>query len=358
MSNVRHDKLVSLQAARGIAALVVVFYHYQQIIRKSGPDPLGGFFDFGGAGVYFFFVLSGFIIFYIHRNDIDCPARWPSYAWKRVTRIYPMLACVMLLLAAKSIYTGQFWWSGFIKTVLLIPQPHFPMLGPSWTLVHEMIFYAFFGLAILHRRLGYIGCALWACCTMLAAMIDWQPAPGFIADLVSVLTAKYNGLFIAGIAVAWIVMRRPIPCPRLIAAAGAVCFFGTATAHNAHALIGDGVAEIGLYGLSSAIMLAGLAGGELLGRIRVGKVGELLGDLSYPLYLIHMVVGDSIIEAIAAVGVQGPGWLILFASVGAACVIALLLNRLLERPIATALRQVWKLRLAGKYAALKPDITS
>ena len=358
MSTIQHGKLASIQAARGIAALVVVFYHYQQVIRKSGPDPLGGFFDFGGAGVYFFFVLSGFIIFYIHRKDIDFPARLPSYVWKRVTRIYPMLACVMLLLAARSIYAGQFWWSGFIKTALLIPQPHFPVLGPSWTLVHEMVFYAFFGLAILNRRLGYVGFGLWACCTILTGIFDLQPAPGLIADIVSVLTAKYNGLFITGMAVAWIAMRGPIPCPRLIALAGTICFFGTATAHNAHVFIVDGVAEIGLYGLSSAIMLAGLAGGELLGRIRVGKIGELLGDLSYPLYLIHMVVGDWIMDAIAVAGIKGPGWLILFASVGAACVIALLLNRLLERPMATVFRHVWDLRLAGKYAALTPDISS
>jgi exopolysaccharide production protein ExoZ len=60
-------KLPYLQIARAIAALIVVLHH----ITGAGTfylnfNPVGGIFMVGWNGVDFFFVLSGFIIYYIH----------------------------------------------------------------------------------------------------------------------------------------------------------------------------------------------------------------------------------------------------------------------------------------------------
>ncbi len=60
----------SVQAGRGIAAVLVVLAHTSASVfdqRKYWPaNPVGPLFDFGHAGVEFFFVLSGFIILYAH----------------------------------------------------------------------------------------------------------------------------------------------------------------------------------------------------------------------------------------------------------------------------------------------------
>ena len=66
--------------------------HATGLSYSSRPDaglPFGGLFLFAHAGVDFFFVLSGFIIYRVHRGDIGSPHRLSRYAWRRFVRIYP-----------------------------------------------------------------------------------------------------------------------------------------------------------------------------------------------------------------------------------------------------------------------------
>ncbi|NIA54747.1 acyltransferase [Massilia sp. TW-1] len=95
---VRTDKLLTIEAARGIAALLVAFFHGSHVVELTQPGsgaPFGGFFSFGHAGAPFFFVLSGYIIHNIHHADLGRPGRLASFAWKRATRIYPLYLIVM-----------------------------------------------------------------------------------------------------------------------------------------------------------------------------------------------------------------------------------------------------------------------
>jgi exopolysaccharide production protein ExoZ len=65
--------------ARGVAALMVVFYHTTRSLslpQYLGYIPLNNVFGFGHAGVDFFFVLSGFIITRTHTVDIGRPHRF------------------------------------------------------------------------------------------------------------------------------------------------------------------------------------------------------------------------------------------------------------------------------------------
>ncbi len=59
--------LNSLQSLRGTAALLVVMCHATYWSKKLFEYKfLSGAFKFGLAGVDIFFVLSGFIIYYVH----------------------------------------------------------------------------------------------------------------------------------------------------------------------------------------------------------------------------------------------------------------------------------------------------
>src|SRR5665213_1586618 len=83
-----------IQGCRGLAALLVVFYHLGDTLAKpkylgADADPLKSLFSFGSCGVQFFFVLSGFIITLVHRKDFGVPQRLPHYVRKRLVRIYP-----------------------------------------------------------------------------------------------------------------------------------------------------------------------------------------------------------------------------------------------------------------------------
>ena len=78
-------KLRGVEAGRGIAALLVVCVHCTDMLAGpayAGRMPLFGLFSFGHAGVDFFFVLSGFIIYFIHHREIGQQRMLGGYLYK------------------------------------------------------------------------------------------------------------------------------------------------------------------------------------------------------------------------------------------------------------------------------------
>src|SRR5271166_6887268 len=82
------NKLLPLELCRGLAALLVACLHAGASIDKYYGYDIGVVHNFG-AGVDFFFVLSGFVITYAHWRDIGRPERVKTYYIKRFLRIYP-----------------------------------------------------------------------------------------------------------------------------------------------------------------------------------------------------------------------------------------------------------------------------
>jgi peptidoglycan/LPS O-acetylase OafA/YrhL len=349
----RTDKLLAIEAARGIAALLVAFFHGTHVVELTQPGrgaPFGGFFSFGHAGVPFFFVLSGYIIYYIHHADLDRPGRLGSFAWKRATRIYPLYLIVMVLVTAKTWFAGGFAWDYWVKSVLLLPQGQLPMLVQSWTLVHEVQFYALFGLAIWRVRVSRWVLLAWALLFCTARAVDLHLPPGLFGDTVRTLASPYNLLFLIGMGVAWILRHRTVPFPRLLALAGGLAFLGTGLVENSgiyQSMAEHGLVPVLLYGVSSACIIMGLVAAETAGSLRMGRSGALLGALSYPLYLTHGIAISITVDAARKFHYAGPGALLLTGAVAVACVAALVVHRCVEKPVATWLRNVWARRGAA-----------
>jgi peptidoglycan/LPS O-acetylase OafA/YrhL len=85
---------LSLQLCRALAALMVVCFHASGNLRRDrylgdAADVLERVFSFGDAGVSFFFVLSGFIVTWVHLRDFNQPGRLGNYLFTRAARIYP-----------------------------------------------------------------------------------------------------------------------------------------------------------------------------------------------------------------------------------------------------------------------------
>ena len=92
MTERRGEKLIGIQLGRAVAAILVVLYHGGRVLPQYvGPIDAAKYFTFGNAGVDFFFALSGFIIFYVHQQDINSPARLGHYLFRRTTRVYPFI---------------------------------------------------------------------------------------------------------------------------------------------------------------------------------------------------------------------------------------------------------------------------
>jgi len=181
----RPPVLLSVQALRGLAALLVLMFHIyemQRIFLIEHPDtpaalagPLStGFWAQGYAGVDLFFLISGFIMVYITAHQ---PSGWRTarqFIWSRFTRIYPLWFLFCTILAVQYFvrhgvpvdeaipgYDGNYPLY-LIKSLLLIPQSALPILGLGWTLIHEMFFYFGFTVRLLlPKKFRYVALPFW-----------------------------------------------------------------------------------------------------------------------------------------------------------------------------------------------------
>lgn len=93
----------SLQIGRAVAALLVVLHHATLGSLAFYGEAFDGFWGFGNIGVDFFFVLSGFIIYWAHKND-EAGRKSASRYWKkRFFRLYP--AFIPISIAMLVLYT-------------------------------------------------------------------------------------------------------------------------------------------------------------------------------------------------------------------------------------------------------------
>lgn len=172
------NKLVLLEIGRAIAAMIVVLHHADQATAHFSDKAHVRLFMWGQYGVDFFFVLSGFIIFHVHRDALagavgDRLAAARLYAFKRVARIYvpylPIaLGWMVLLMIFQSGLPGNRSWS-ILATLTLAPMAEKSALTVAWTLTYEMIFYTFFGLVFFSRALLW-GAGLFWCGWLLAVL--------------------------------------------------------------------------------------------------------------------------------------------------------------------------------------------
>ena len=102
----RAGRLPSLEIGRGLAALAVVMFHANAGSRLVGGPDLHWMRALE-HGVDFFFVLSGFIIFAAHADDIGKRGQILPYLLKRGIRLFPLLWLVVIGYAALRILAGD-----------------------------------------------------------------------------------------------------------------------------------------------------------------------------------------------------------------------------------------------------------
>ncbi len=266
-----------------------------------GAPPFGLLFQFGRSGADIFFVLSGFLIAFIHWRDIGRPERLGHYLARRVTRIYPTYWLVLAAVVPIDIVTNTFYdrygepWE-IVKNILLLPQND-QIIDVAWSLCNELLFYAVFGLMIISRKLGFLVLALW-----IAAMAA-RPVVAPYDDIVwlNLLTYPMNFEFVAGLIAGWLLQRRALRRPGAVLLAGLVIFTLFAIAEDRRLLWTNQFhpwfpgADWNVlllrclgYGAAGVLIIAGLSALEMRGRLRMPRLLTRLGGASYLLYLIHV----------------------------------------------------------------------
>ena len=295
----------------------------------------------GNCGVDVFFVLSGFIIYAVHRKDLGQPRKAGAFIRKRLIRIFPLYLFVMavklLLIPVPGLQSVRYSLFDVVSSATLLPiQGAKPVLSVSWSLTYEFFFYGLFLVAILtSERFLKILLPLWTATILLAIPLV---EPGALKAVDLPLSPRDLG-FILGILVAWAVERRPFHRRHAIVAsyAGAAVFFGWFLAMDLVPDI-DAVHPFARYvpaALGTAIALYGLVRLERDGAIRVPRALVFLGDASFSIYLVHIFVQANVWKALS------PLPFVLASLILAALLVAsgVLVYLCVERPLLHRLRR-------------------
>lgn len=144
--------ILSLQYLRGIAAILVVLYHYRGELNASyAQKGLGDLlFSNGYIGVDLFFMVSGFVIMLSTEKDKSSL----SFAIKRIFRLYPVyIVCLILCtyLLSKPIDLSFYKSLFFIPLYMNSQAPWFgySLIYTAWTLMYEIIFYFIFSFSMM-----------------------------------------------------------------------------------------------------------------------------------------------------------------------------------------------------------------
>ncbi len=344
------QKLESLQVGRGVAAFMVLLFHSQVFMRVVHPDSsLGRMFGFGRTGVDFFFVLSGFLMVYVHRRDFGLPRRLPVYAYKRLTRIYPVywvlcavLIPLVLLVPSVAQNQGKTSLATLLMSVFLVPHEGARLIGITWSLEYELMFYLAFAAFFLSVRFGVAIFGAWF--VALAAAAIWGPAtlnsigtPTLVPFILGFVLNLHVAEFMLGMLAAWLVQRDVrVRMPRVLLVATLVAAAAFAT-YEANFLPEDKTLRsvIATYGLLAAFIVFAVVQTELRYLVRIPRWLTLLGAASYAIYLTHyLVVAFAIVVAKhwpALAAIPAPMLLLLLLPLGLAP--GIVLHLFVERPL-------------------------
>jgi peptidoglycan/LPS O-acetylase OafA/YrhL len=323
-ATVRADsRLVQLEALRGLAAFIVVAWHFLWAFDPAklgivdGFDPsatmLGsvGFASIDGpAAVTLFFVLSGFVLplGFLRSGHTDIVMRAAAKRWLRLVCLVMLAVLLSWLLfrlglyrhreaaqLSQSAWLGTFGGShpqqgfspsllgalaeGSLFAFLREPDMYDPVL---WTMHHEFLgsFVTFFLAVVM--------------CRARTAAAVWLLA---VAAVVVQFTDPYLIAFVVGTGLAWLVARFDIrlsPGMALACIAAGIFLFGYLEPRGAYAAFATvrdpGPARfdrIAIHTISGLMIILGLIGNHRLGRSLTSPPFRLLGRLSFPVYLFH-----------------------------------------------------------------------
>lgn len=319
-------KDVSLEALRGFAAIVVVFWHCMLgffparsgIFNYFSPDdalvghPWFGLLN-GNAAVGFFFVLSGFVLTrrYFQKKDDLSIARGVVKRWPRLA--VPVTATVLMSWAIFKFdlysytnvapITNSSWLYYF---AFAYQTPFEPNL---WSAIMQGGFFTFFrgdsyydsSLWTMRFELigSYVAFALAFILIRLSGGSKWLAI--FLITVVILLchyaSANYVA-FPAGVALAFLLARRPFVLPfwvagSLLILSGYLAGY-TGNVIGAYRLFGDigsqNIPVVYVHIVASVVAIVAVEAWAGVRRMLENRLFLVIGEISFPLYLVHVPV--------------------------------------------------------------------
>lgn len=344
--------LNTLQLCRGLAAFLVVGHHAGEYVKVfNGHKLLSILFAFGFSGVDFFFVLSGFIIFYANEEYVNHPAKIYIYLKKRFIRIYPAYWIVIIPICALFILFPEILnkpyditFLNLIQTFTLF-QDHPKIIGVSWTLSHEIYFYLLVGLLIVSHKFLFL-LILIIVLSIINFSLQFAGLALFSSELLNFYVSPYNLEFLLGVTVFYISKNYSTYAPISILSISSLLFLMMPLyAGLIHLTDTQPHLRVIFLGIPAFFILLSLVDLEKAGRIKIPSILIVLGNASYILYLIHY----PLLSALNKIAVKLKIWNYMSPTAGNIIFILLIVfisiqfHKYLENPLLTALNK-WKER--------------
>ena len=343
MSKLAGDRLYSLQILRFLAAFSVLLSHTLHELHTFGgtaapPEPF-----YLADGVDVFFVISGFIMYYVTAGQFGVAHAQRLFLTKRLIRLVPLywlftaLMVVAVVLVPTALAHDGLAIQHVAASFAFVPWldstglAH-PVLGLGWTLNYEMFFYVAFSFALwLTPRHGlFVLSAVFLALAALNALVDTQLVQlKFWTDPIIL-----EFLFGVGVAAVLIHGRRPPAWASLM-----LMVAGLAGLVLGILLPGvDGFARPLLVGVPAAMLVAGAAFGRFDATRATWRFLVLGGDASYALYLSHPF-SINLVEMVWKRLHLSPGPVFVAVALVAAVGASIIVHLIFERPLTRWLSQ-------------------
>jgi peptidoglycan/LPS O-acetylase OafA/YrhL len=324
-------RLRELDSLRGLAALVVVLFHYttkyhQDYIHTS--EPLINF-SLGHYGVQLFFVVSGFVIF----MTLERCKKPMDFIVSRFARLYPIywvavsltfMALICFGLPDKTVTVSQY----LVNLSML--QVHFNVKdidGVYWTLAYELIFYFWMFCLFLSGKKDKIilFCGFWLGLQLFASLCETYLG-SFPWKITFYLLLEYSNLFIAGI-LFYLIKKGGEK--KIVHYLIFLCLFNQFIRYNLESFLVTS-SIIGIFYLFVYDKL------QFLDKIAL----VYLGSISYSIYLIHEYIGFIIIQRLELLGLETN--LVIAMTVITVIAIAAFISHLVEQPLNKKIKSSWR----------------
>lgn len=305
-----------LDGLRGVAALMVIWYHVFEGYAFAGGTTIDTF-NHGYLAVDFFFILSGFVIGYAYDDRWGKNFTMKDFIKRRLIRLHPMVIMGAIVGAITFYIQGSVQWDGthigismvmlsLLCTIFFIPAmpgvgyevrgngEMFPLNGPCWSLFFEYIgniLYALFIRRLSNKALTIVVVLLGVALASFAIFnvsgygnigVGWTlDGVNFIGGLLRMLFPFSMGMLLSR-------NFKPMKLRGAfwICTLVMIALFAVPYLEGTESICTNGIYEAFCIIIAFPILLWIGASGTTTDK-KSTQICKFLGDISYPIYVIH-----------------------------------------------------------------------